>query len=189
MFEEIKEDAKTRFIPIIRDESLKLLTDLCAREKPKKILEIGTAVGYSALAMLFSCSAQVTTIEKDKVRLNEALQNFEKYRVSNRVTALEGDAGEILQSLNERFDLIFLDGAKGQYIKYLPHLKRLLNDGGVLFADDIYLHGFVRADEVSHKHRSMVMNLRAFIDTLKSDPDLDTTFYDIEDGISLSRKK
>lgn len=190
MFEEIKESARARYIPIIRDESLGLLLGECEKINPKHILEIGTAIGYSSLAMLSACGAHITTIEKDETRFHEALANFEKYNCTHRMTVILGDAADVIKSLNGKFDLIFLDGAKGQYIKYLPRLKQLLSVGGTLIADNIYLHGMVQSEEkIPHKHRSMVMNLRAFIEALKNDPDLETTFVDLEDGMSISKMK
>lgn len=191
--EEIRLYAKENFIPIVRDQTAKELVKLCQSLQPKKILEIGTAIGYSGILMLKSCSAKLYTIEKDKQRADEAKENFQDHALSERITIYLDDAQKVIEELysnKEKFDLIFLDGAKGQYIKYYPYLKRLLNGGGILFTDNIYLHGFVLAGgEVPHKHRSMVVNLRKYIETLKQDSDFETTFYDIDDGFSISRLK
>lgn len=191
--EEIRLYAKENFIPIVRDQTAKELVKLCQSLQPKKILEIGTAIGYSGILMLKSCNAKLHTIEKDEERAEKAKENFQKYAVSDRVIFYLDDAQKVIEELcskNEKFDLIFLDGAKGQYIKYYPFLKKLLNGGGILFTDNIYLHGFVQTDDkVPHKHRSMVVNLRKFIDTLSQDSDFETQCYDIDDGFSISRLK
>lgn len=191
--DEIKAYAKANYIPIVRDQTAKRLTELCQSLSPSKILEIGTAIGYSGILMLKSCNAKLHTIEKDEERAEKAKENFQKYAVSDRVIFYLDDAQKVIEELcskNEKFDLIFLDGAKGQYIKYYPFLKKLLNGGGILFTDNIYLHGFVQADgKVPHKHRSMVVNLRKFIDTLSQDSDFETQFYDIDDGFSISKLK
>lgn len=191
-YKEIK--SRDDYMPFIRDESAKILFDICQKEKPKNILEIGTAVGYSALLMLEGAKdAFVTTIEKDNERAQQAMTNFEKNGVKERVNLIVGDAGEVLPQLEEEgkeFDLIFLDGPKGQYLRYLPHLKNLLCKGGLLVADNVLLHGWVKGEEfVKHKHRSMVVNLRKFLKALEEDCDFDSKLLEIEDGMTISRKK
>lgn len=191
-YKEIK--SRDDYMPFIRDESAKILFDICQKEKPKNILEIGTAVGYSALLMLEGAKESfVTTIEKDEKRAQEAKVNFEKNGVKERVDLIIGDAGEVLPQLEDEgkeFDLIFLDGPKGQYLRYLPHLKKMLCKGGLLVADNVLLHGWVKGEEfVKHKHRSMVVNLRKFLKCLEEDHDFDSKLLEIEDGITISRKK
>ena len=191
-FYEIK--SRDDYMPFIRDESAKVLFEICQTEKPKNILEIGTAVGYSALLMLEGAKESfVTTIEKDEKRAQEARVNFEKNGVKQRVNLVIGDAGQVLPQLEEEgknFDLIFLDGPKGQYLRYLPHLKNLLCKGGLLVADNVLLHGWVKGEEfVKHKHRSMVVNLRKFLKALEEDCDFDSKLLEIEDGMTISRKK
>ena len=191
-FYEIK--SRDDYMPFIRDESAKVLFEICQTEKPKNILEIGTAVGYSALLMLEGAKESfVTTIEKDEKRAQEAKGNFEKNGVKQRVNLVIGDAGQVLPQLEEEgknFDLIFLDGPKGQYLRYLPHLKNLLCKGGLLVADNVLLHGWVKGEEfVKHKHRSMVVNLRKFLKALEEDCDFDSKLLEIEDGMTISRKK
>lgn len=191
-YKEIK--SRDDYMPFIRDESAKVLFEICQKEKPKNILEIGTAVGYSALLMLEGAKdAFITTIEKDNERAQQAMTNFEKNGVKERVDLIVGDAGEVLPQLEDEgkeFDLIFLDGPKGQYLRYLPHLKKMLCKGGLLVADNVLLHGWVKGEEfVKHKHRSMVVNLRKFLKCLEEDHDFDSKLLEIEDGITISRKK
>lgn len=189
--EEIANRAREGYIPIIRDNTAQALINVCKEKSPKKILEIGTAIGYSGLLMLQNCQAYLYTIEKDEQRLAEAEKNFKLFGQEARVKLILDDALIALEKLcndNEKFDLIFLDGAKGQYIKYYPLIKKLLNHDGILFTDNIYMHGMVKSEEkIAHKHRSMVVNLRKYIELLKNDKDFTTNFYDIDDGYSISK--
>ncbi len=189
--EEIANRARKGYIPIIRDNTAQALINVCKEKNPKKILEIGTAIGYSGLLMLQNCQAFLYTIEKDEQRLAEAEKNFKLFGQEARVKLILDDALIALEKLcndNEKFDLVFLDGAKGQYIKYYPLIKKLLNRDGILFTDNIYMHGMVKSEEkIAHKHRSMVVNLRKYIELLKNDKDFTTNFYDIDDGYSISK--
>lgn len=189
--EEIANRAREGYIPIIRDNTAQALISVCKEKNPKKILEIGTAIGYSGLLMLQNCQAFLYTIEKDEQRLAEAEKNFKLFGQEARVKLILDDALIALEKLckdNEKFDLIFLDGAKGQYIKYYPLIKKLLNHDGILFTDNIYMHGMVKSEgKIAHKHRSMVVNLRKYIELLKNDKDFTTNFYDIDDGYSISK--
>lgn len=191
--EEIKEIAKLQHIPIIRDQTAEALVNLCKEVNPRKVLEIGTAIGYSGLLILGSCDCMLTTIEKDANRISVARENFQKYCQTERIKLIEGDAKEILSSLakkREKYDLIFLDGAKGQYIRYYDDIKSLLGSGGVLFADNVLLQGMVKLQgEIPHKHRSMVVNMRKFLDRIKVDQDYQTEIFEIEDGYSISKLK
>lgn len=190
--EQLKIYAKENHIPIVRDKTLEKLLEISRKEDVKKILEIGTAVGYSTIAMLKNnASVIMYTIEKDSERFRLAKQNIERAGYLRQTRLFNQDALETLQDLvksGEKFDLVFLDGAKGQYIKYLPYLKQLLNKKGIIFADNINLLGYVNSDFVPHKHRSMVNNMKKFIEALKNDSELVTTIYNIDDGFSISQK-
>lgn len=187
---QIRQHAAENYVPIIREKTLQALLQAC--QNAKKILEIGTATGYSASCMLLSGNAEVTTIEKDSVRAALAAENFEKLGVSSRVRLLTDDAAKILDRLvadGQQFDFIFLDGPKGQYIHYYDNIKTLLKAGGTLFADNVFLHGMVKNDDcIPHKHRSMVVNLRKFLERLQSDRDFQTQIFEIEDGFTISKK-
>lgn len=185
---DIKLQTGRAYLPTIRQQSADILIDILKQINADSILEIGTFVGYSGSLMLHNCNGRLTTIEKDPVLATYAKENFKKEGLLERVTLIEGDAGEVIERLDDKFDLIFLDGPKGQYFKYLPTLKKLLKVGGVLVSDDILFHGYTFKDPVPHKHRTIVNSLRSFIDNLQSDPAFETQLLKIEDGLLISKK-
>lgn len=186
----LRESAFLREIPVSDDETLCFLTTLVRALKPENILELGTAIGVSGAVMLeASPHARLTTIERDKSFYDEAVGNFKKLYVDNRVTAILGDAGEEIQKLEGAFDFIFLDCAKVQYVKYLPRLKELLHAGGVLIADDVLLFGYVTGEEeVPKKRRMLVEHVKEYIAAVSSDIGLSTTVIDIGNGLAMSVK-
>jgi len=192
IIDNIKKDAKQNLIPIVRDNTLNAMLELIKLSKPNKILEIGTAVGYSALNMLECSKAQVTTIEKDENRAKQAQENFKKANLCDRVTLYNDDAIVVLSQLcenNEKFDFVFLDGPKGQYIKYLPYILTLLNENGYVFADNVGLLGLVADKEkVNHKNRTMVRNMQAFLQSVTTDERLFTKVYAEDDGYAIIQK-
>lgn len=180
--------ALERGIPVADDETLQFLLVTLSMKKPERILEIGTAVGLSGVAMLGACpAAKLTTIELEEERYIEAKANFSEFGVTERVTAHLGDAGEILAMMDGKFDFVFLDGPKAQYEKYLFDLKRLMNDGAVLFSDDVLLYGWVSGEQPTpQKRRSIVEKIRGYLDALTSDNDFITSVLDVGDGVALS---
>ena len=192
MFEEIEKFAQQNYIPIIRPLSRKLLCDHVKKSKPEKILEIGTAIGFSGLLMLSCSTAFLTTIEKDEQRAEMAKRNFERYGFENRVNLICDDAIDVLKRFvasNQQFDFIFLDGPKGQYYRYLPLLKKILTTNGIIFADDVFLHGLVRSKSpIPHKSRSMVNNMRKYLSLLEQSDNFESEILDIEDGIAITKK-
>ncbi len=183
-----RKDALSRGIPVADDETLQFLLLTLAAVKPTRILEIGTAVGLSTVAMLYECqNARVTTMELEEERYLEAKQNFADFDVSDRVTAHLGDAGEILAMMDGEFDFVFLDGPKAQYEKYLFDLKRLMKKGAVLFADDVLLYGWVSGEEPTpQKRHSIVDKIRSYLDTVTKDRDFITSVLNVGDGVALS---
>ncbi len=192
--QELKNYALEKRVPIIRDKSAFFLQEQIKLAKAKNILEIGTAVGYSTCLMLeANTDANITTIELKEASYKIALEVFVGMGVENQVEACNGDAIECLKVFAQegrKFDFIFLDGPKGQYIKYLPYCKQMLESGGIIFADNVYLHGMVLQQEpIKHKHRAMVNNLRKFLYDITHDEELETTIYELEDGIAIIKKK
>ena len=183
-----RKDALSRGIPVADDETLQYLLVTLAMAKPKRILEIGTAVGLSSVAMLLACpEAKLTTMELEEERYVEAKENFAHFGVTDRVTAHLGDAGEILAMMDGEFDFVFLDGPKAQYEKYLFDLKRLMKTGAVLFADDVLLYGWVSGEEPTpQKRHSIVDKIRSYLQTITSDKDFITSVLNVGDGVALS---
>ena len=181
-------DALARGIPVADDETLNFLLLTLRATRPLRILEIGTAVGLSSVAMLLECpSARLTTMELEEERYLEAKQNFADFGVSDRVNAYLGDAGEILAMMDGEFDFVFLDGPKAQYEKYLFDLKRLMKEGALLFADDVLLYGWVSGEEPApQKRHSIVDKIRSYLDVVTADKDFITSVLNVGDGVALS---
>lgn len=186
----IKEDALQNHIPIIMDETLEVISKILIEKKPKKILEIGTAVGYSA--MCFSEylleNGVIDTIERDKVRVEEARQNIKKVGVEDKINILEGDAVEILPTIEGKYDVVFIDAAKGKYPFFLEQALRLLDNNGIILADNILYKGYVMSDYNKHKQRTAVTHLRQYIKATTENPELETKILEVGDGLAISKK-
>lgn len=189
--EGLRQDAFSRNIPTADDETLNFLTTLLSAFQPKNILELGTATGISGGVMLKNCKdAKLTTVEANEEFFREGVENFKKLEVFDRVRPILGDAGKIIEELDEKFDFIFLDCAKVQYIKYLPRLKTLLSDGGVLLADDVLLYGWLTGEvEIPKKRKMLAKHIEEFLQAVCSDSELATTILNVGDGLSLSVKR
>ncbi len=187
---EMQKFAKQNYIPVVQDGTCNFLFSQVEKLQPKTILEIGTAIGYSGIVLLNACkTAHLTTIELDGYRFNLASQNFEKFNLTNRCTQILGDAKTELKKLHNKFDFVFLDGPKGQYLSYLPLILNLLNVGGVIFCDNINFNNMVQGDfAVPHKKRTIVVNLRKFKQEITTRNDLETNFYEIGDGVAIIKK-
>lgn len=192
LLKEMEEYARNKHIPVIQRESGRLLEVLCTLSKSKKILEIGTAIGYSSiqLARVLGERGFVDTIELDEDRANEADKYIGRAGLEKIIKVLRGDAAEVLQCLEHPYDMIFLDAAKGQYIEFLPHCLRLLNPGGFLVSDNILYRGIVTKEGfIEHKHRTITVRLKEYIDALMSNEGLLTSVIPIGDGMAVSIKK
>ena len=186
-------EAKAAGVPVADEQTLQYLLFTVLALQPKRILEIGTAVGLSGAAMLLKKNdARLTTIELDENSYLAAKENFRFFGVENRVNAYLGDAGEILpampREMDGTFDLVFLDGPKAQYLKYLPDIKRLLRVGGVLLSDDILLYGWVDG-EPPKKRRMLVEKIREYLRVLCADNDFLTDILPLGDGLAVSVKR
>lgn len=187
----IKQKALEEHIPIIMDDTLEVVDEILTEIKPKKILEIGTAVGYSA--MCFSEylveGGKIDTIERDEERIREAKENIKKVGVEEKINIYEGDAVEILPTLNDKYDMIFIDAAKGKYPFFLKEALRMLNEGGVILADNILYKGYVMSDYNKHKQRTAVRNLREYIHDVTDNPNLETEILEVGDGLAITKRK
>ncbi len=187
----IKEKALEDHIPIIMDDTLDVIAKILIEKKPKRILEIGAAVGYSAICFskYLAEGGVIDTIERDENRIEEAKQNFKKVEVENKINLYEGDAVDILPNLNEKYDVVFIDAAKGKYPFFLKEALRMIKDNGIIIADNILYKGYVMSDYNKHKQRTAVRNLREYIKETTEDPNMITEILDVGDGLAISRLK
>lgn len=188
----IEKEALEDGVPIVRKETKEWLKTMLLIKKPMRVLEVGTAVGFSAVYMnqYLPEGAHITTIEKWEPRIEKAKMNFERAGVQERITLLEGDAADILKELQGEFDFIFMDAAKGQYIHFLPDVIRLLVSEGVLVSDNVLQDGEVLDSKyvVSRRNRTIHTRMREYLYTLKNHTMLDTSIIPIGDGVALSIK-
>lgn len=193
LLNEIEEEAKRDFVPVIRREMQSLLKTLLAVRQPRAILEVGTAVGFSALLMCEHAhpEAHITTIEKYEKRIPVARENFRRAGAEDRITLLEGDAAEYLGQLCGPFDFIFMDAAKGQYIHFLPDVLRLLEPGGILVSDNVLQDGELIESRfaVERRNRTIHSRMREYLYELKHHPQLVTSILPLGDGVTLSVKQ
>lgn len=187
--QKIKQKALEEHIPIIMDETLEVIEKYLKENKPKKILEIGTAVGYSAICFtqILEEDGIIDTIERDTKRVKEARENIKKAEVENKINIYEGDAVEILPTLDNKYDVIFIDAAKGKYPFFLKEALRMINKNGVIFADNILYKGYVMSDYNKHKQRTAVRNLREYIKEVSENPNLETEILEVGDGLAISK--
>ncbi|MBR2467923.1 MAG: O-methyltransferase [Clostridia bacterium] len=188
---EILAYARENHIPVLLEDTAKLLFNLAYKLQPKNMLEIGTAIGYSGTLLLSASKTSLTTIENFESNYDLAKKHFDSAGISENVNMLFGDAFDVLNDLasqNKKYDFIFLDGPKGQYIKYLPILKNLLSDGGLLVSDNVHFKGMVFMEgTIPHKKRTIVVNLRKFLDAVKEDPEFEWKELKLGDGVMLSK--
>jgi predicted O-methyltransferase YrrM len=189
--EKIKQKALNEHIPIIMDDTLEVIAKILTEKRPKRILEIGAAVGYSAMCFskYLAEDGLIDTIERDEERIEEAKQNFKKVEVENKINLYEGDAVEILPTLNEKYDVVFIDAAKGKYPFFLKEALRMLKQDGIIFADNILYKGYVMSDYNKHKQRTAVRNLREYIKETTENPNLETEILEVGDGLAISKMK
>ncbi len=187
---EIRTYAKENNVPIMLDDGIEYLTNYIIKNNVNSVLEIGTAIGYSAIMMaLTNPSLSVTTIERDEKRYLEALKNIKKLNLENRITLIFNDALDV--NITGKFDLIFIDAAKAQSIKFFEKFEKNLNQTGVIITDNIKFHGLVDKNEEeieSRNLRALVRKVKEYITYLKENEHYATEFLELGDGISISRK-
>ncbi len=189
----LREEAQKDRIPIARPQTAGFLAQLTAVTRPERILEVGTAIGYSTIVMAKEMppQARITTIENYAPRIARAKENFRRFSRGDSIELLEGNAEDILPALAGPFDLIFMDAAKGQYIHFLPHVLRLLAEGGVLVSDNIFLDGeiFQERQDVIRRDRTMHTRMQDYVRALYDVPELLTSILPLEDGVAVSFRR
>ncbi len=190
---QIEQEALEDEVPIIRKETKEWIKTMLLIKKPMRILEVGTAVGFSSVYMSQFLPEQghITTIEKWEPRIAKAKENFKRAEVEDKITLLEGDAAEILARLEGKYDFIFMDAAKGQYIHFLPDVIRLLEIGGVLISDNVLQDGEVLDSKyvVNRRNRTIHSRMRDYLYTLKNHEQLETSILPLGDGVALSVRR
>ena len=180
------------YAPIIEPQAEQLLITMLAACKPRRVLEIGTAVGYSAILMAENLpeNSEIITVERYKKHSEIAIDNVFAVGREKQIRVIEGEAAEVLSWLDGEFDFIFLDAAKGQYLQFMPDILRLLKSGGILFSDDILYKGMVEDDDaVVRRKITIVKRLRAYLEAIMNHPMLTTAVIPIGDGVAISVKK
>lgn len=193
ILDQIEREALAGYVPVIRKEMQSFLKLMLSLKKPSKILEVGTAVGFSALLMAEYApdEAQITTIENYEKRIPIARENFRRAGREGQITLLEGDAAEVLGTLQESYDFIFMDAAKGQYIHFMPEILRLLAKDGVLISDNVLQDGDIIESRfaVTRRNRTIHKRMRDYLYQLTHSDELVTAVLPIGDGITVSLRK
>lgn len=190
---EMEQFAQEHHVPIMQLAGIESLNQLLRIQKPKHILEIGTAIGYSAIRMALALpQCEIVTIERDEARVQYAKQFIARSAVADRIKVIEGDALEVeVEGIQSTFDAVFIDAAKGQYMKFFEKYSPLVPSGGVLYIDNMYMHGLSDLDikDVPRRKRTMIRNLKTFSDWIMAHPDYTSAFFPVGDGLLICLKR
>ena len=187
--EQIKQKALQDHVPILMDNTLEIMREILLENKPKDILEIGTATGYSAICFsdILENKCHIDTIELSELRANKAKENIKNLGLENNINVLIGDAVEILPTINKKYDMIFIDASKGKYPIFLEQALRLTAKGSIIIADNVLYKGYVMSDYNKHKQRTAVRNLREFIQEITTNKNMETKILEVGDGLAISK--
>lgn len=192
ILKEIEVFARENGVPIVQKETAKFLEFMVSMKKPLRILELGTAIGFSSILMYEAAgtSPEIVTIERDEKMIELAKVNLEKFNLSDKIKIEEGDCLEILEKLDEPFDLIFMDAGKGHYNHFLPHCLRLLKEDGIIIADNVLFRGMVATDDLVKRRKiTIVKRMRTYLDMVSNDEKLITSVIPMGDGIAITRRR
>lgn len=189
LLDEIEKYGRDNKIPILLDDSLEFISNILKDVKPYRVLEIGTAIGFSSICFskYLAEGGRIDTIEIESLRVEQALENIKRVGVEDKIRVIEGDALDILPYLNEKYDVVFIDASKGKYIEFFEHALRLCKVGGYILADNVLYKGMVMSDYNKHKQRTAVNKLRNFIDIVMGNKNLDSSLHDIGDGLMVCK--
>lgn len=185
----IKQKALDEHIPIVMDDTLEIIKEILLQEKPQKILELGTATGYSAICFsnILNNNVYIDTIELDKERAEEAINNIKELGLTENINVIIGNAVDVLPTLTKKYDAFFIDAAKGKYPIFLQESIRLSKKGSIILADNILYKGYVMSNYNKHKQRTAVTHLREYIKQATEDKRLKTKILEIGDGLAVSK--
>ncbi len=192
VLDEMELFAKENCVPIVQKETAKFLQFMVSVKKPIKILELGTAIGYSAILMSMNASkdTSIVTIERDPNMIKYAEANIKKYGYTDKIAIKEGECLEVLKTLDEKFDLIFMDAGKGHYNHFLPECLRLLNKDGIIIADNVLFRGMVANDELVVRRKiTIVKRMRKYLELVSKDKNLITSIIPMGDGIAVTTRR
>lgn len=189
---ELENFAKENSVPIVQKETAKFLEFMVSMKRPKKILELGTAIGYSSILMYLAsnCEPHITTIERDENMISVAEQNISNYDFNDNIQVIKGDCLEVLEKLQEEYDLIFMDAGKGHYNHFLPHCLRLLKEDGIIIADNVLFRGMVASNDLVKRRKiTIVKRMRTYLEMVSSDKNLITSVIPMGDGIAITKRR
>jgi predicted O-methyltransferase YrrM len=189
---EIEDFARENKVPIVQKETAKFLEFIVNMKKPLRILELGTAIGFSSILMYEAAGTtpSIVTIERDEKMIELAKINIEKFNLKDNIKIEEGDCLEILERLEEPFDLIFMDAGKGHYNHFLPHCLRLLKEDGIIIADNVLFRGMVATQELVKRRKiTIVKRMRTYLDMVSNDENLITSVIPMGDGIAVTKRR
>ena len=192
LFKKMEEYGHANHVPIINENGLKVLLDTVRKYKPKRVLEIGTAIGYSALQIAANAAQEVEipTLELSEERARLARSFMEESPYNSQITILTGDAGKLLEEISGRYDFVFIDAAKGQYPDYFRKIQPYLADDAVIAADNVLFRGYVRGGvEAPRRFRTIVKRLREYLSMVENNPEYTTSIYDNGDGLAVSVRR
>lgn len=192
LFKKMEEYGHANRVPIINENGLKVLLDTVRKYKPKRVLEIGTAIGYSALQIAANAAegVEITTLELSEERARLARSFMEESPYNSQITILTGDAGKLLEEISGSYDFVFIDAAKGQYPDYFRKIQPYLADDAVIAADNVLFRGYVRGGvEAPRRFRTIVKRLREYLSMVENNPEYTTSIYDNGDGLAVSVRR
>jgi predicted O-methyltransferase YrrM len=189
---ELEKFAEENNVPIIQKEVSKFLYVIGSVLKPSKILEVGTAIGYSAIifSKFLKDNGKIITIEKSEKMWQEAEKNIEKFNLKDTITILKGDALDVLPNINESFDMIFIDASKGHYDEFFKFAKKYIRDGGMIISDNVLYKGMIATEDLVVRRKKTIVNrMRNYLNNLVNDEEFDTSILPIGDGVAISLKR
>lgn len=189
---DLEKFAEENRVPIAQKETIKFLEFMVSMKKPLRILELGTAIGYSAIIMYEAAGTNphITTVERNEEMIKYAKKNIESFQLDEKIIIEEGDCLEVLEKLKEPYDLIFMDAGKGHYNHFLPHCLRLLNQDGIIIADNVLFRGMVASDELVKRRKiTIVKRMRKYLELVSQDKELVTSVIPIGDGIAVTKRR